>query len=933
MKKEVRRIFLKNLLNNECVHEKIEQFSQSIYRDVYEEALILIQRFTEDTRRKIFYKNIDQKETDIKNVISFIGRRGTGKTSAMVSFCEALLRKDDVVYKEEKNQVQKELGENVVFVGIDYIDASRLEESEDIFVLVLAGMLNKLIEFDTEIEQGESRTLYQKFDKIFNDFSILRQKNGHWNDSYSSFEKLRNIASSQKIREQFSKLVEEYLEVMAKQTKSFQTSFLVIMIDDIDMRKKDRNNCGKNSGVYDILQSIYQYLSVPRVIILTAYNHEYLYQQCIDYFYGNGRKRCCNEKESDYVIKNNTNEKMASEYMQKVLPIEARLYMPSWRKRDYGNEHLIDISEQEEYLKNFLQADLKLLDVKRFILNLLAEKTEIYYDCEGKKKHFFEPDTIRSLCSKTLILICLKEFGTLQEDDFDMEVYKRNLKRVKDDLFFRYAEEKLVKVNEKILFDSWLSQPIDRRGKFIVKEITGHSSFKPLGKKHKQKNEKYILKEKEDSYSYAELVHSIYHMTRDDNTYSRELVACVLSSFTLYLSEIYWEYQYEKRKENKNYYDKYIKKTCQEISVKESQESFNLIEKNYKILLGVIGDTVCGHWTDYYFPEIAIGTYSSRRINENQVASYIEKANARYELRLNLREKNAIAGVDKKEKQRIKKKIRLQIYELLFVCMIQKDFLSMLNKGVKESELTLEKNSNGKRNLKIEILFDGDIDFTAFFKHTFAYVDFLDKMDEVFFSKWIEELKKQKFYNDAYLIKNIVDEIREEYWKWDQQYGTAMIPVYNLDISYNLIKHIFKECEKEQMDAFIFLLEDGNKNSFSKTKEDKIEEFLAIFEEKDEEEYDEETILKFLEEYMKMMKRFSNHLYSIDEFYKISEGKRFQAIFCNCPFFKMLEKLIKNGHRTEENEAPLRELLDFLNSIFGNMLANIEIEKAPGERS
>ena len=69
------------LMSNGTVLETREQLEQSIFADMYKRAENLVKGIIRDNYN---WKRNTKTEFSSSNVISFIGRRGTGKTSACV---------------------------------------------------------------------------------------------------------------------------------------------------------------------------------------------------------------------------------------------------------------------------------------------------------------------------------------------------------------------------------------------------------------------------------------------------------------------------------------------------------------------------------------------------------------------------------------------------------------------------------------------------------------------------------------------------------------------------------------------------------------------------------------------------------------------------------------------------------------------------------
>ena len=123
------------------VYETRADFSNSVFNKVYKRAYALVDKDVQIQLRgsqEVAYKSTPN------NIITFVGRRGTGKSSAMQSFMHALLNNTENPEREPREYTIYDNSRNpkpVQFIGIDWIDASLLEKGEDIFEVILAKML------------------------------------------------------------------------------------------------------------------------------------------------------------------------------------------------------------------------------------------------------------------------------------------------------------------------------------------------------------------------------------------------------------------------------------------------------------------------------------------------------------------------------------------------------------------------------------------------------------------------------------------------------------------------------------------------------------------------------------------------------------------------------------------------------------------------
>lgn len=346
--KKTKCIYLKDLLNRGVHFDEASQFETSYFSDVYENATNAVEEIVNDNRKKekiVGERRKDQRVRSIANVISFIGRRGTGKSSVMMSFQDALRQYTNDYYQCEKynNLIfgkEADMG-NVRFFSLDYIDASALEESEDVFILVLANMLNYLYSlksFSDEYNDNSKRELISSFERIYEEFLTLKNSRQDRDGVYSSFETLLNVASSQRIRERFYNLVQQFIRYIRTNTaERAKECYMVISIDDLDMAHYNTQNSNKarskiNNKSYEIVNSIHKYFSIPGVIVLTAYNYENLMLQSEKFFIESDKT--ANEKYHEKESQQMTSSRLASQFVDKVFPPAYRVYLPSWKKND-----------------------------------------------------------------------------------------------------------------------------------------------------------------------------------------------------------------------------------------------------------------------------------------------------------------------------------------------------------------------------------------------------------------------------------------------------------------------------------------------------------------------------------------------------------------------------------------------------------------------
>ena len=326
------RIIKLDLLDENGVkYEDISKFNESLFRNVYYESYV--------NTWKLICHNKDYKETDspwkrdrMYNIISLWGPRGMGKTSVMRSFLGELDNFSSEKYRSYYNETIREKGihsidnvqtlpsaeelEKCAFVFLECIDASLLAEDEDIFEVILAKMLDRLLPIMKDYHDSREWTvkgksgylrytkeeLMSQFDALHKYLVNMRDIKGRRSDGTGAVEILKDLSGSLDLREKFKELVPLYLEVMLKgEKRNAEHKMLVISIDDIDM---------KLSG-YNMLEQLHRYFMIPDVLIYITVAESELFATCYQHFMANVK---------DGVTTPERQKKLAKAYIDKVLP-------------------------------------------------------------------------------------------------------------------------------------------------------------------------------------------------------------------------------------------------------------------------------------------------------------------------------------------------------------------------------------------------------------------------------------------------------------------------------------------------------------------------------------------------------------------------------------------------------------------------------------
>ena len=226
----------------ESFMEEPKKFEESIYSSTYKKAKNLVKKLLDESeyieeeklRRKI--GTLDKKE--INNMIAFVGKRGTGKTTAMFSFLNYLNTYGNSIYEEPFKEI--DFG-SVKFHCLDFIDGGLLEKEENILHILVANMYRKFMEtseerFHDDWREYDIRELQELFIRVENSLRQINDKN-KWGQS--SIENLKNVSNSLGLKRDLEQLIKRYLSLMKNEKNQYiehsQKQVLVIAIDDLDM--------------------------------------------------------------------------------------------------------------------------------------------------------------------------------------------------------------------------------------------------------------------------------------------------------------------------------------------------------------------------------------------------------------------------------------------------------------------------------------------------------------------------------------------------------------------------------------------------------------------------------------------------------------------------------------------------------------------------
>ena len=879
-KTQSRIIKLSKLDRERIVIENDNEFETSVFKYVYNKAELLLKDIVFKN-----YQNRDKKgkeeEAHIDNVISFEGRRGTGKTSAMMSIRDRWYNNGDIYELSIKNENirndEEEKNEKVriCFNVIDYIDASMLENGEDILEIVLANMFSKLLLEtgcgDQSKREHERNKLYRYFDDAYGALLHMKETR-NYNGEESPLHMLTQLSNSQILKKKIKQLVECYLHYMGNGKtgqSEFVEQFLIITIDDLDMRFQQTG-----ASPFEMLETIHRYLMIPGIVILLTYNYTDLCRGCEKHFYAMYHPRYGNLADKD---KKSVRE-LVSEYLEKILPIYARIDLPSLKKMDYVEEDEIFIQleskEVNKYLGDFVaflpiannERDVN-LSPKRFIFLLKASIAGIFYDAAEDQTHFSVPSDLRELAQ---VFVLYRQLYEIKKNT--PEYMNALFKEILDDLYFRYVKEKL-SFDEEERFRKYLDVPVEKRSRNILSDI--HGCFRNEGK---QFSEIVYCGLEARSYSYGELLYGLYCI-RETGWFSEELIGCILDSYTIVLTKLY-----QKMRANQG----------------DGREKYR------NRLLKIIGVSVASSWSNIFLPKVQMKSpvskppvstdYTVRRENREKLLTSASAAK--------FTDENVKWVFELENTQDIKKiKQQLQILEILRMFYTEVRYRDVDEKvGLLEKKgFKIEYNSGYRVHGPLKINDSDELANIPNFKLSFSdccfnIMNFVGNLlnGEEFFSsfhenilegykQYLKYLNKQFHINSFPVtegkIRNFLKDnsLYTQFKKWDEKTTGLAMPIYSMDIMYN-----------------IFVRQSQNRETMIGVSD--IRHFWKY-------------MVKVYEEIGIMLKAEDEFYYS-DNINNIDFSKtRFYKAYNECPFISYINALKTNRQLNEDFEKHFTDMM------------------------
>ncbi len=424
-----------------------------------------------------------------QNIIAFSGKRGSGKSSTMLSFSDALGEPNKLNRlcgpsgSGGTNEVYSEL-KGKRFVVLDPIDPTALEKNQSILSVVLSRMLFKAeenwtnhINFYGSFQDKESQKteLLSSARQCLNGISTIKSKK----EVPQELSDLQKVGDSSILKKNLFDFVELFLQFSdTERNTTLKNSILVLQIDDTD--------CQIIQG-YEVMEDIRKYLTIPNVLILMATDTKQLRQVLIQHYVSDFSS---NLKEG--LVKKEELRHLGEKHLTKLMPPPCVVHLPTIDDAIRDKSGLLQLCYYEEVgqKRNLLDPgegeSYAGYDFQSVILRYIYKKTHIVFTSHDAYSNNIIPTTLRGLA---YLLSQLSSMEDVPEVDLSKDslsptdlaqalekqfpILERNLNLFEEYFLHDWIQAKLPQDKIEII-EKFSNQVPDQRIPFIVKELAAY---------------------------------------------------------------------------------------------------------------------------------------------------------------------------------------------------------------------------------------------------------------------------------------------------------------------------------------------------------------------------------------------------------------------------------------------------------------------------
>lgn len=372
----------------------------------------------EDKNPELEWKNSEFEN----NIIAFCGERGEGKSSAMITFVNALYN-----YKKECEIFSSCVNlEKVYFNEPILIDPTLFDDVHNVLDIVLAKIFQRFQEVyrkdNQVIKEYERDRLLDQFQKVYKHISLINNQVKMLDDEFDyegNISKLAKLGESTNLKKELRDLIRDYLSFMEIHNggEKKSQSQLIIAIDDLDL-------CSSNA--YKMAEQIRKYLIIPEVTIVMAVKVEQL-ELCVEEKNLKEFERIISFDKEQVRQINYEVQNMAERYVTKLVPKARRIYLPKAQALDN-----IQITYKNGIDGTVIWHSDKYDYLVLAVLDLIYKKTGMKFLAQKEDFSFILPNNLRDVVSWIVLLMNMENPESDEIYLENIEIFERHF--IKDGL-------------------------------------------------------------------------------------------------------------------------------------------------------------------------------------------------------------------------------------------------------------------------------------------------------------------------------------------------------------------------------------------------------------------------------------------------------------------------------------------------------------------
>lgn len=350
-------------------------------------------------------------DTDYNNnIFAFIGDRGSGKTSCMITVADFLIRKKDVLPNQEYPRIDK-----VNFATIDLIDPTYFDNAHNLISLFLAKLHKSFREKTAEYERDvrhhyDKASLSENTRNLFLDRFRRTQENLYhvmeiikYDNNQDLLEFVDGLSASVNLKENIKELVDLYLEYIG-----IKDAVLILRIDDVDINEKQAGR---------MVEAMRKYFIQPNILVLLSLK----LKQLEDIKFLELREFYTDDK----IFSNEDLREMVDKYVVKLIPRSHRIFMPQF---DNYHGKALEVEYYNLYDHdtegNKKAKTLKFSSVRQAVPQLIFWKARYLFYNSVVRESYIVPENLRELRQLIKLMVTLPDYRIIEVDENDNEIIK-----------------------------------------------------------------------------------------------------------------------------------------------------------------------------------------------------------------------------------------------------------------------------------------------------------------------------------------------------------------------------------------------------------------------------------------------------------------------------------------------------------------------------